>query len=129
MLAKCFSWICRLKNLSLGLMCVMRVCVCLIIVTIFFPIYTAYVSLPSIFLLSSLSSPLSATLSVSLILSKNRLSSAMNPVYSPVQPGTPYGNPKNMAFTGETDTRVHIYLLNTSIVMFLRMAASDRQPC
>ncbi|XP_034025300.1 protein FAM168A isoform X3 [Thalassophryne amazonica] len=24
----------------------------------------------------------------------------MNPVYSPVQPGTPYGNPKNMAFTG-----------------------------
>ncbi|KAF6720877.1 Protein FAM168A [Oryzias melastigma] len=32
--------------------------------------------------------------------SKNRLSSAMNPVYSPVQPGTPYGNPKNMAFTG-----------------------------
>ncbi|CAG6004458.1 unnamed protein product [Menidia menidia] len=34
--------------------------------------------------------------------SKNRLSSAMNPVYSPVQPGTPYGNPKNMAFTGYT---------------------------
>uniref|UniRef100_A0A3Q0R380 Family with sequence similarity 168 member A n=1 Tax=Amphilophus citrinellus TaxID=61819 RepID=A0A3Q0R380_AMPCI len=33
--------------------------------------------------------------------SKNRLSSAMNPVYSPVQPGTPYGNPKNMAFTGK----------------------------
>ncbi|KAA8594205.1 hypothetical protein FQN60_005039, partial [Etheostoma spectabile] len=32
--------------------------------------------------------------------SKNRLASAMNPVYSPVQPGTPYGNPKNMAFTG-----------------------------
>uniref|UniRef100_A0A8C6U009 Uncharacterized protein n=1 Tax=Neogobius melanostomus TaxID=47308 RepID=A0A8C6U009_9GOBI len=31
--------------------------------------------------------------------SKNRLSSAMNPVYSPVQP-SPYGNPKNMAFTG-----------------------------
>ncbi|XP_056297684.1 protein FAM168A isoform X4 [Pseudoliparis swirei] len=29
---------------------------------------------------------------------KNRLASAMNPVYSPVQPGTPYGNPKNMAF-------------------------------
>ncbi|CAG00912.1 unnamed protein product, partial [Tetraodon nigroviridis] len=27
-------------------------------------------------------------------------SSAMNPVYSPVQPGTPYGNPKNMAFPG-----------------------------
>ncbi|XP_036380065.1 protein FAM168A-like isoform X2 [Megalops cyprinoides] len=24
----------------------------------------------------------------------------MNPVYSPVQPGTPYGNPKNMAYTG-----------------------------
>ncbi|XP_074497975.1 protein FAM168A isoform X3 [Sebastes fasciatus] len=24
----------------------------------------------------------------------------MNPVYSPVQPGTPYGNPKNMAFAG-----------------------------
>ncbi|XP_043548123.1 protein FAM168A isoform X5 [Chiloscyllium plagiosum] len=23
----------------------------------------------------------------------------MNPVYSPVQPGTPYGNPKNMAYT------------------------------
>ncbi|KTF95041.1 hypothetical protein cypCar_00028362, partial [Cyprinus carpio] len=32
--------------------------------------------------------------------SKNRLSSTMNPVYSPVQPGTPYGNPKNMAYTG-----------------------------
>ncbi|KAK1899976.1 Protein FAM168A [Dissostichus eleginoides] len=32
--------------------------------------------------------------------SKNRLASAMNPVYSPVQPGTPYGNPKNMAFAG-----------------------------
>ncbi|XP_075775678.1 protein FAM168A isoform X4 [Pelodiscus sinensis] len=27
-------------------------------------------------------------------------SSAMNPVYSPVQPGAPYGNPKNMAYTG-----------------------------
>ncbi|XP_067841961.1 protein FAM168A isoform X3 [Heptranchias perlo] len=24
----------------------------------------------------------------------------MNPVYSPVQPGTPYGNPKNMAYAG-----------------------------
>ncbi|XP_069496219.1 protein FAM168A isoform X2 [Ambystoma mexicanum] len=24
----------------------------------------------------------------------------MNPVYSPVQPGAPYGNPKNMAYTG-----------------------------
>ncbi|XP_031651354.1 protein FAM168A isoform X4 [Oncorhynchus kisutch] len=33
--------------------------------------------------------------------SKNRLSS-MNPVYSPVQPGAPYGNPKNMAYTGYT---------------------------
>uniref|UniRef100_A0AAZ3SCZ4 Protein FAM168A n=1 Tax=Oncorhynchus tshawytscha TaxID=74940 RepID=A0AAZ3SCZ4_ONCTS len=32
--------------------------------------------------------------------SKNRLSSSMNPVYSPVQPGAPYGNPKNMAYTG-----------------------------
>ncbi|XP_031429566.1 protein FAM168A isoform X3 [Clupea harengus] len=32
--------------------------------------------------------------------SKNRLSSNMNPVYSPVQPGTPYGNPKNMAYAG-----------------------------
>ncbi|XP_055405006.1 protein FAM168A isoform X3 [Bubalus kerabau] len=26
--------------------------------------------------------------------------STMNPVYSPVQPGAPYGNPKNMAYTG-----------------------------
>ncbi|RXM98026.1 Protein FAM168A [Acipenser ruthenus] len=26
----------------------------------------------------------------------------MNPVYSPVQPGTPYGNPKNMAYPGYT---------------------------
>ncbi|EPQ08336.1 Ras-related protein Rab-6A [Myotis brandtii] len=26
-------------------------------------------------------------------------SSTMNPVYSPVQPGAPYGNPKNMAYT------------------------------
>lgn len=26
----------------------------------------------------------------------------MNPVYSPVQPGAPYGNPKNMAYTGRT---------------------------
>lgn len=42
-----------------------------------------------------------------LFLSKNRLASAMNPVYSPVQPGTPYGNPKNMAFTGETNTHVY----------------------
>ncbi|KAL7878309.1 hypothetical protein AOLI_G00092830 [Acnodon oligacanthus] len=32
--------------------------------------------------------------------SKSRLSSTMNPVYSPVQPGTPYGNPKNMTYTG-----------------------------
>ncbi|XP_030622358.1 protein FAM168A [Chanos chanos] len=32
--------------------------------------------------------------------SKSRPSSTMNPVYSPVQPGTPYGNPKNMAYTG-----------------------------
>ncbi|XP_010861956.2 protein FAM168A isoform X1 [Esox lucius] len=31
--------------------------------------------------------------------SKARLSSTMNPVYSPVQPGAPYGNPKNMAYT------------------------------
>ncbi|KAM6945959.1 protein FAM168A isoform 2-T2 [Aplochiton taeniatus] len=31
--------------------------------------------------------------------SKNRLA-GMNPVYSPVQPGTPYGNPKNMAYAG-----------------------------
>uniref|UniRef100_A0A674H6F1 Family with sequence similarity 168 member A n=1 Tax=Taeniopygia guttata TaxID=59729 RepID=A0A674H6F1_TAEGU len=29
-------------------------------------------------------------------------SSTMNPVYSPVQPGAPYGNPKNMAYTGYT---------------------------
>ena len=29
----------------------------------------------------------------------------MNPVYSPVQPGAPYGNPKNMAYTGETHTQ------------------------
>ncbi|XP_042543497.1 protein FAM168A isoform X4 [Dipodomys spectabilis] len=28
----------------------------------------------------------------------------MNPVYSPVQPGAPYGNPKNMAYTGS-----HVY--------------------
>ncbi|KAM6447678.1 protein FAM168A isoform 4-T4 [Liasis olivaceus] len=27
-------------------------------------------------------------------------SSTMNPVYSPVQPGAPYGNPKNVAYTG-----------------------------
>lgn len=33
----------------------------------------------------------------------------MNPVYSPVQPGTPYGNPKNMAFTGKTNMHMHIY--------------------
>ncbi|XP_064835045.1 protein FAM168A-like isoform X3 [Oncorhynchus masou masou] len=32
--------------------------------------------------------------------SKGRLSSNMNPVYSPVQPGTPYGNPKNIAYAG-----------------------------
>ncbi|KAK0142668.1 Myelin-associated neurite-outgrowth inhibitor [Merluccius polli] len=32
--------------------------------------------------------------------SKNRLAAGMNPVYSPVQPGAPYGNPKNMAFAG-----------------------------
>lgn len=30
----------------------------------------------------------------------------MNPVYSPVQPGTPYGNPKNMAFTGKTHIKL-----------------------
>ncbi|XP_059578433.1 protein FAM168A isoform X3 [Alligator mississippiensis] len=28
----------------------------------------------------------------------------MNPVYSPVQPGAPYGNPKNMAYTGVRET-------------------------
>ncbi|XP_030648184.1 protein FAM168A-like isoform X2 [Chanos chanos] len=32
--------------------------------------------------------------------SKVRLTSAMNPVFSSVQPGTPYGNPKNMTYTG-----------------------------
>lgn len=111
---------CRLKNLSLGLMCVMSVCVCLIIVTIFFPIYMAYVSFPFIFLLSSHTPPLSATLYFSL--SKNRLSSAMNPVYSPVQPGTPYGNPKNMAFTG-TGTYTFITLCATVKLFFLIMAA------
>ncbi|XP_059578437.1 protein FAM168A isoform X5 [Alligator mississippiensis] len=31
-------------------------------------------------------------------------SSTMNPVYSPVQPGAPYGNPKNMAYTGVRET-------------------------
>ncbi|XP_035559735.2 protein FAM168A isoform X4 [Canis lupus baileyi] len=31
---------------------------------------------------------------------KDPQSSTMNPVYSPVQPGAPYGNPKNMAYTG-----------------------------
>ncbi|KAJ7419384.1 hypothetical protein WISP_54292 [Willisornis vidua] len=31
---------------------------------------------------------------------QNSWSSTMNPVYSPVQPGAPYGNPKNMAYTG-----------------------------
>ncbi|MFT7803119.1 protein FAM168A-like isoform X1 [Arapaima gigas] len=37
--------------------------------------------------------------------SKSRLSSTMNPVYSPVQPVTaPYGNPKNMAYTGYPGT-------------------------
>ncbi|XP_039910664.1 protein FAM168A isoform X3 [Hirundo rustica] len=33
-------------------------------------------------------------------LHKSSRSSTMNPVYSPVQPGAPYGNPKNMAYTG-----------------------------
>uniref|UniRef100_A0A8B9H181 Family with sequence similarity 168 member A n=1 Tax=Astyanax mexicanus TaxID=7994 RepID=A0A8B9H181_ASTMX len=33
--------------------------------------------------------------------SKGRVSSSMNPVYSPVQPGTAYANPKNMAYPGE----------------------------
>ncbi|XP_062309929.1 protein FAM168A-like isoform X2 [Osmerus eperlanus] len=32
--------------------------------------------------------------------SKGRLSSSMNPVYSPVQPGAPYGTPKNLAYAG-----------------------------
>ncbi|KAG9263077.1 protein FAM168A isoform X1 [Astyanax mexicanus] len=32
--------------------------------------------------------------------SKGRVSSSMNPVYSPVQPGTAYANPKNMAYPG-----------------------------
>ena len=99
---------CRLENLEFGIIvCVcdecVCVCVCLIDVTIFFPIYVAYVSLPSIFLLS----PLCDTFLFSL--SKNRLASAMNPVYSPVQPGTPYGNPKNMAFAGKTNQRIHIF--------------------
>ncbi|XP_027703914.1 protein FAM168A isoform X3 [Vombatus ursinus] len=31
---------------------------------------------------------------------KGLQSSTMNPVYSPVQPGAPYGNPKTMAYTG-----------------------------
>ncbi|XP_031651351.1 protein FAM168A isoform X1 [Oncorhynchus kisutch] len=46
--------------------------------------------------------------------SKNRLSS-MNPVYSPVQPGAPYGNPKNMAYTGYPGgypTAAHTYTPN-----------------
>lgn len=65
---------------------------------------------PPFFFCLLLSPPalISATLSIFLSLSKNRLSSAMNPVYSPVQPGTPYGNPKNMAFTGKTDRHMHI---------------------
>ncbi|XP_071378254.1 protein FAM168A-like isoform X1 [Centroberyx affinis] len=32
--------------------------------------------------------------------SKGRVSSIMNPVYSPVQPAAPYGNPKNITYTG-----------------------------
>lgn len=59
-------------------------------------------------LLSPLPSPTHLSF-FSLFLSKNRLASAMNPVYSPVQPGTPYGNPKNMAFTGENNTHICIY--------------------
>lgn len=44
---------------------------------------------------------ISLSLCLSVSCSKNRLSSNMNPVYSPVQPGTPYGNPKNMAYAGK----------------------------
>lgn len=36
----------------------------------------------------------------------------MNPVYSPVQPGTPYGNPKNMAFAGKTNMQINQWSSN-----------------
>ncbi|XP_030217370.1 myelin-associated neurite-outgrowth inhibitor isoform X2 [Gadus morhua] len=32
--------------------------------------------------------------------SKGRVPSIMNPVYSPLQPGNPYGNPKNITYAG-----------------------------
>lgn len=91
-------------------------CARVIIGTIFFPIYTAHVYLLSIF--SFFSCPPLCHI-FCFFLSKNRLSSAMNPVYSPVQPGTPYGNPKNMAFTGKTNTHMHVIILYTTIIMSL----------
>lgn len=74
--------------------------------------------------------------SLTVCFSKNRLSSAMNPVYSPVQPGTPYGNPKNMAFAGtdapSTQMRKSIHFLfpvkhlQMIGVIILRMKSSNR---
>lgn len=50
----------------------------------------------------------------------------MNPVYSPVQPGTPYGNPKNMAFAGKTHTQTHfmslVCHLSATVNMLLKIA-------
>ncbi|XP_077307344.1 protein FAM168A isoform X1 [Lithobates pipiens] len=38
----------------------------------------------------------------------------MNPVYSPVQPGTPYGNQKNMTYAGTTSNFPYFLLLPTN---------------
>ncbi|XP_013992572.2 protein FAM168A isoform X3 [Salmo salar] len=49
---------------------------------------------------SATCSPMPSYGSLWISMCKGRLSSNMNPVYSPVQPGTPYGNPKNIAYAG-----------------------------
>uniref|UniRef100_A0A667ZCV4 Family with sequence similarity 168 member A n=1 Tax=Myripristis murdjan TaxID=586833 RepID=A0A667ZCV4_9TELE len=42
---------------------------------------------------------------------KLRVSSIMNPVYGPVQPATPYGNHKNLTYTGEPhNNHIHVIL-------------------
>lgn len=121
MLAKCFSWICRLKNLSSGLLCVMSVCVCacLIIVTIFFPIYTAYVSL-----LSSLIPP--ATLSICLTVRTGYLQLW-------IQSTAPFSLAPHMETLRTWPLQVRLtrtctfIILCTTEIMFSRMAASDKQ--
>lgn len=122
---------CRLKNLSLGLMCVMSVCVFLIIVTIFFPIYMAYVSL-SLLHFSSVFSypPLPSSLPHFLFFSPSVRTGYLQLW---IQSTAPFSLAPHMETLRTWPLQVRLIgtctfsILYATVNMFLKMAASDKQ--